>query len=73
MTKTLNVGMVGGGFMGKAHALAYAAMPMFFWPPPALPRKRVVDVLDDLAGRPPRFGFEEGSGDWQAVVAPTST
>ena len=32
MTKTLNIAMIGGGFMGKAHALAYAAMPMFFWP-----------------------------------------
>jgi len=30
MTRTLNVAMIGGGFMGKAHALAYAAMPMFF-------------------------------------------
>lgn len=28
--KKLNVGMIGGGFMGKAHALAYAGMPMFF-------------------------------------------
>lgn len=27
--KKLNVGMIGGGFMGKAHALAYAGMPMF--------------------------------------------
>ena len=26
MTKTLNVPMIGGGFMGKAHAMAYAAM-----------------------------------------------
>ncbi len=25
----LNVGLIGGGFMGKAHSLAYAAMPMF--------------------------------------------
>ena len=33
--KTLNVGMIRAGFMGKAHSLAYAAMPMFFWPPPA--------------------------------------
>jgi hypothetical protein len=24
----LNVAMIGGGFMGKAHAMAYAAMPI---------------------------------------------
>ena len=50
MTKTLNVAMIGGGFMGKAHAMAYAAMPMFFWPAPAIPhRKVVVDVTDEAA------------------------
>jgi predicted dehydrogenase len=30
--RTVNVGVIGAGFMGKAHSLAYAAMPMFFWP-----------------------------------------
>ncbi|BCM17291.1 Gfo/Idh/MocA family protein [Mesorhizobium sp. J8] len=70
MTRTLNVAMIGGGFMGKAHAMAYAAMPMFFWPAPAIPvRKVVVDVTDALAdeGRR-RYGFEESSADWRAVV-----
>ena len=44
----------GGGFMGKAHAMAYAAMPMFFWPAPAIPhRKVVVDVTDGMAERTP--------------------
>lgn len=71
MSRTLNVAMIGGGFMGKAHAMAYAAMPMFFWPAPATPmRKIVVDVTDELAeeGRR-RYGFEESSSDWRAVVS----
>jgi predicted dehydrogenase len=71
MSRTLNVAMIGGGFMGKAHAMAYAAMPMFFWPAPAIPvRKVVVDVTDDLAdeGRR-RYGFEESSSNWRAVVS----
>ncbi|MEZ2330136.1 Gfo/Idh/MocA family protein [Mesorhizobium sp. RCC_202] len=70
MTRTLNVAMIGGGFMGKAHAMAYAAMPMFFWPAPAIPvRKVVVDITEALAdeGRR-RYGFEEASADWRAVV-----
>ncbi|RUU71997.1 Gfo/Idh/MocA family oxidoreductase [Mesorhizobium sp. M2C.T.Ca.TU.009.01.2.1] len=70
MTRTLNVAMIGGGFMGKAHAMAYAAMPMFFWPAPAVPvRKVVVDVTEALAdeGRR-RYGFEESSADWRSVV-----
>jgi len=63
--------MIGGGFMGKAHALAYAAMPMFFWPPPAAPhRKVVVDVTPELAeAARQRFGFDEAATDWKAVVA----
>ena len=70
MTKTLNVAMIGGGFMGKAHAMAYAAMPMFFWPAPAIPiRKVVVDITEELAGEAKaRFGFEESSSDWKIVV-----
>jgi predicted dehydrogenase len=70
MTKVMNVAMIGGGFMGKAHAMAYAAMPMFFWPAPAIPhRKVVVDVTDGMADEArQRFGFEEASSDWRATV-----
>ena len=71
MTRTLNVAMIGGGFMGKAHALAYAAMPMFFWPAPAIPhRKVIVDLTSDLAETArQRYGFEEASADWKAVLS----
>ncbi|QIE43850.1 Gfo/Idh/MocA family protein [Meridianimarinicoccus aquatilis] len=71
MTKTLNIAMIGGGFMGKAHAMAYASMPMFFWPAPAIPhRKVVVDVTDELAeAARQRFGFDEASSDWREVIA----
>jgi predicted dehydrogenase len=71
MTRTLNVAMIGGGFMGKAHALAYAAMPMFFWPAPAIPRRKVVvDKTDALAeDARQRYGFDDSSSDWRATVA----
>ncbi len=71
MAEKLNVAMIGGGFMGKAHALAYATMPMFFWPAPAEPvRAVVVDQTKELADEArQRFGFNEGSSDWRAVVA----
>ncbi len=70
MTKKLNVAMIGGGFMGKAHAMAYAAMPMFFWPAPAIPvRKVLVDVNKDLAADgAERYGFEDSGADWKAVI-----
>jgi len=68
--RALNVAMIGGGFMGKAHALAYAGVPMFFWPPPAIPvRKVLVDATDELASVGAlRYGFERSSSDWRAVV-----
>ncbi|MCK9907366.1 Gfo/Idh/MocA family oxidoreductase, partial [Frankia sp. Cpl3] len=57
-------------FMGKAHSLAYAGMPMFFWPAPAIPyRKAVADVTEELAKEAAaRFGFETYSSDWRKVV-----
>ena len=68
--KELNVGLIGAGFMGKAHSLAYSAMPMFFWPAPALPIKHTIaeatEVLAEEASR--RFGFQGYTGDWRTVV-----
>jgi predicted dehydrogenase len=68
--KTVNVGVIGAGFMGKAHSLAYAAMPMFFWPAPAIPRRRMIaEVNDELAqDAAARFGYDEGTGDWRRLV-----
>jgi predicted dehydrogenase len=68
--RTVNVGVIGAGFMGKAHSLAYAAMPMFFWPPPAIPRRLVIAELGDAAAREAaqRYGYERWAGDWAAVI-----
>ena len=68
-TRTLNIGLIGGGFMGKAHALAYAAMPMFFWPPPAVPRRYVVAEANDELGAEAaaRFGFDSYVTDWRRI------
>jgi len=68
--KKLNVALIGAGFMGKAHSLAYVAMPMFFHPAPAYPvRKTIVDVNDAVAAEAAiRFGFEKSTGDWRSVI-----
>jgi predicted dehydrogenase len=68
--QTLNVGLIGAGFMGKAHSLAYAAMPMFFWPAPALPhRKLIAEVGEEAAADAARrYGFESWTGDWRRVI-----
>jgi predicted dehydrogenase len=69
--RKLNVAMIGGGFMGKAHSIAYAGMPMFFWPAPAIPqRKMLVDITEEMAKTAAeRYGFESYSTDWRSVVA----
>jgi predicted dehydrogenase len=68
--ESLNVGLIGAGFMGKAHSLAYAALPMFFWPPPAVPvRKMVAELTDEVAEEAARrFGFESHTSDWRRLV-----
>ncbi len=68
--RKLNVALIGTGFAGKAHALAMATMPAYFWPPPAIAvRKVVVDVTDELARTAKeRFGFEGHATRWQEVV-----
>lgn len=68
--ESLNVGLIGAGFMGKAHSLAYAAMPMFFWPAPAIPvRKTIAEATESLAEEASRrFGFEKYTADWREVV-----
>jgi predicted dehydrogenase len=66
----LNVGLIGAGFMGKAHSLAYATLPMFFWPPPAVPIRKMVAELnaEAAAEAAARFGFESSTWDWRSLV-----
>jgi predicted dehydrogenase len=68
---TLNVGLVGTGFMCKAHSLAYAAMPMFFWPAPTLPCRKIIAGTSTSSAREAasRFGFERSTADWREVIA----
>ncbi|RLF17983.1 MAG: gfo/Idh/MocA family oxidoreductase, partial [Thermoprotei archaeon] len=34
--------MLGYAFMGKAHSHAWRDIPIFFWPPPAIPKLIVI-------------------------------
>lgn len=55
---------------GRRMHFAYAGMPMFFWPAPAVPQRHtVVDVTEELAkDAAERLGFENYSSDWRKVV-----
>ena len=66
----LGVGLIGTGFMGKCHALAWNAVKPVFGEGP---RPRLVHLAEVDAGlaaaRAEEFGFDKASGDWRAVIA----
>src|SRR5699024_5483774 len=68
--KKINIGLIGAGFMAKAHSIAYAGMPMFFWPAPAIPvKKMIVDMNEDIArDAKDKLGFEAYSTDWHDII-----
>ena len=68
--KKINVGLIGGGFMGKAHSLAYSAVPMFFWPSEVMPVKHTIAEFTDKMAQDAaaRFGFDNSTSDWKSII-----
>lgn len=68
--KKLNIGLVGAGFMGKAHVIGYSNMPKLFWPAPAVPvMKTICDIVSEIAeDSKERFGFEKCCTDWKDII-----
>jgi len=65
----LTVGVVGYGFMGRAHANALARLPMFFPDGPTVERHTLVGRdADALADAADRLGFAHAETDWRAAV-----
>ncbi len=67
---TIGIGLIGTGFMGKCHALAYRAVKAVFGDVPT-PR---LEVLCDIPGEAARrhanqFGFARAVSDWRVVMA----
>ena len=70
--KAIGVGLIGSGFMGKAHALAWNAVKPVFGDVPAVRLVHLADAGEDLARRKAdEFGFRRSSGDWRRLVADT--
>lgn len=68
--KKMNIGLIGAGFMAKAHSIAYAGMPMFFWPAPAIPVKKIIADVDAALAKESmeKFAFETFTTDWRDIV-----
>jgi predicted dehydrogenase len=67
----VGVGMLGYGFMGKAHTNAFLKFPSMFWPPVARVRLRAVAGRTEaaVAEAARRFGYEGYYTDWRELVA----
>lgn len=69
-TKTLNVGLIGSGFMGQAHADAWRRAGLLY---ADLPLKPVLHTLADATASiaeqaAKRFGFAHWTADWREMV-----
>ncbi len=66
----VGVGLIGTGFMGKCHAMAWTSVGVVFGDVPKVRLVHLGEAGDELAKRrADEFGFEKGSGDWRAVIA----
>ena len=68
--KTLNIGLVGYGFMGRTHSNAFLQAPRFF----DLPLKPVLKAVaarnaDRVKAFAGNWGYESYETDWRALVA----
>src|SRR4051812_6741194 len=71
MQKTLNVGIVGYKFMGKAHSNAYRQVAAFFPDVAFHPVMKAICGRDEEAVRAAaaQFGWEGYETDWRKLVA----
>lgn len=67
--KDLGIGLIGTGFMGKAHAFAYRAALAAFPDIPVPRLEMIADVNDAGAAKAAhQYGFARATTDWRALV-----
>jgi predicted dehydrogenase len=70
MPDIVKIGVIGTGFMGKAHCLAYGAVKATFGTVPRPVLAVICDIdAEDLDAKADAFACERTTTDWQAVVA----
>ena len=70
MTREVGIGIIGTGFMGKAHAFAYRAALAAFPDIPVPRLEMIADVEAGLAAKAAhQYGFRRSSADWRELVS----
>lgn len=65
----IGVGLIGTGFMGKSHALAWHGVRPVFGDVPAIRLEALCEISQDLAeARAAEFGFRRATDDWRTLV-----
>ena len=69
MKQDVRIGLIGTGFMGRSHAMAYHAVP-FIFPAAARPVPELVADVSEEAARAAAeaTGFRRATGDWRQLV-----
>ncbi len=66
---TLRIGLIGTGFMGKAHAFGFSAAPRTFDLPYDIVLGTVADITDEAAAKAARaYGFQAATCNWRDIV-----
>ncbi len=67
--REIGVGLIGTGYMGKCHALAWTGVRAVFGDAPVVRRVALCEVDAQLArARADEFGFASATTDWRALV-----
>ncbi len=66
----IGIGMLGYAFMGKAHSHAWRDIPVFFWPPPAIPKLIVIygRTKEKVKEAAIRYGYKRFTTNWKDVI-----
>ena len=67
--KQVRIGLVGTGYIGRCHAIAYAQAPTVFSLDAELVLEYLAEVTPELAEKKAKeFGFKRFTGDWRDIV-----
>ncbi|PHM64934.1 putative oxidoreductase [Xenorhabdus stockiae] len=68
--KEIRIGLIGAGYIGRAHAIAYAQAPTVFPLKGKLVRAMIAGITPELAQTQAKeLGFLRSTGDWLELVA----